>query len=107
MQVSSWLLQRISGAVLTFLLLFHFYLMHYTSEQTINFEFVKQRLMRPEWKLFYVSFLIFGLYHGLNGLRSILIDFDPFVKKEKAISFLLFIIGLIALGFGIHTVFSI
>lgn len=104
---TSWLLQRISGAILTVLLLYHFFIMHYGGEEVIKFQEVKARLISPSWKLFYVAFLILGFYHGLNGLRSILIDFDAFSKKDTAISVILTIIGLIALGFGIHTVYSI
>ncbi len=105
--MTAWLLQRITGGILTILLVIHFYLMHYTGEEGIAYAAVKARLVTPGLKIFYVLFLITGLYHGLNGLKSVLIDFDFWKDKQAALNFLFTVVGLIALAFGIHTVYSI
>ncbi len=36
---------------------------------------VALRLVQPEWKLFYLTFLFLGLSHGLNGMWTISEDY--------------------------------
>ncbi|MDX2129621.1 MAG: succinate dehydrogenase, hydrophobic membrane anchor protein [Chloroherpetonaceae bacterium] len=47
-------------------------------EHVITYEKVTSRLSNPLWKIFDLLFLVFGLYHGFNGLLNII---DDYVKK--------------------------
>ena len=40
-------------------------------EHLITYEKVTARLSNPVWKVFNILFLIFGLYHGFNGIFNI------------------------------------
>ncbi|ACF12928.1 succinate dehydrogenase, membrane subunit, putative [Chloroherpeton thalassium ATCC 35110] len=44
-------------------------------EHLITYEKVTTRLSNPIWKIFDLLFLIFGLYHGMNGLLNIIDDY--------------------------------
>ncbi|PIO48103.1 MAG: succinate dehydrogenase, hydrophobic membrane anchor protein [[Chlorobium] sp. 445] len=44
-------------------------------EHIITYEKVTKRLSNPLWKVFDLLFLIFGLYHGFNGLLNIIDDY--------------------------------
>ncbi len=70
----SWLLQRVSGIALLFLLLGHFFIQHFTGV-AINYHNVAERLATPEWKLFDLTFVVFALYHGINGIFMSLEDY--------------------------------
>ena len=105
--MTSWLIQRITGAVLVIFLAVHFFITHYMGEENILFNNVKGRLETGTWKLFYVIFLLFALYHGLNGLRSVLIDFDFWKDKDGVLKVLLTIVGIAAFAVGVTTVYSV
>ncbi len=65
-----WLLQRISGVVLLWGLMVHFYVMHYSGEG-VGYEAVLRRLSSPYWRAFDLVFLLTAVYHGFNGLWGI------------------------------------
>ncbi len=44
-------------------------------EHIITYEKVTKRLSNPLWKAFDLLFLIFGLYHGFNGMLNIIDDY--------------------------------
>jgi succinate dehydrogenase / fumarate reductase membrane anchor subunit len=50
-------------------------------EHVITYEQVTTRLSNPLWKVFDLLFLIFGLYHGFNGLLNIIDDY----ARNKAV----------------------
>ncbi len=45
------------------------------NEHIITYEKVTARLSNPLWKVFDLLFLIFGLYHGFNGMLNIIDDY--------------------------------
>lgn len=79
----NWYLQRITGAALLVLLIMHFWVEHYSFEartKGITYEVVQARFFRNPWFVAVnLSFLFVALYHGLNGVRNIILDFS-FVK---------------------------
>lgn len=44
-------------------------------EHLITYEKVTSRLSNPVWKVFNILFLVFGLYHGFNGIFNIIDDY--------------------------------
>ncbi|MGB7160297.1 MAG: hypothetical protein WBD40_19675 [Tepidisphaeraceae bacterium] len=80
----NWYLQRITGAALLVLLIMHFWVEHYSVEartQGITYEVVQNRFFRNPWFVAIdLSFLFIALYHGLNGVRNIILDFS-WVKR--------------------------
>jgi len=45
-----------------------------------------------------VGLLALGLYHGLNGIRNIVLDYWP--NAGRAASWILTVIGVAAVGYG-------
>ncbi len=70
-----WLLQRVTGIALVVFLLAHFGVTHYFPGGDVTYQKVALRLADPYWKFFDLSFLILGLYHGVNGGWTILEDY--------------------------------
>jgi succinate dehydrogenase hydrophobic anchor subunit len=45
------------------------------------------------------------LFHGLNGTRTVLFDFERFAKRQKAIDITLFVVGVATMIWGVVILF--
>jgi succinate dehydrogenase cytochrome b556 subunit len=88
--VIHWYLQRITGALLVILLAAHFWVEHFMTAQLqrgdLTYATVHVRVANPVWQAIDISFLIVALYHGLNGLRNIVLDYSRF--SARAVQFI-------------------
>jgi succinate dehydrogenase / fumarate reductase membrane anchor subunit len=75
-----WYLQRITGALLVLLLAAHFWVEHFMTADlqrgNLTYEAIHARVSNPLWQVIDISFLLVALYHGLNGLRNIALDYS-------------------------------
>jgi len=91
-----WFLQRASAVVLIVLLGIHIYVDHYWHVgEDITVGSVNERLRELTFIAIDYSMLAMVLFHGLNGTRTVLFDFDRFARRKKAVD-----IGLTLLGIG-------
>jgi len=96
-----WYLQRITGAILFFQVLFHFGVYHFVEGvSNISYDLAISKLANPYWKTFEFSFLIFALYHGANGLKMIIDDYITHNGWRVAITTVmyLFLFAIFLLG---------
>ncbi|MBW2085823.1 MAG: succinate dehydrogenase, hydrophobic membrane anchor protein [Deltaproteobacteria bacterium] len=70
-----WLFQRVSGVVLAMILATHFILLHFISDGEYEYDVIMARLASPPWKVFYLCFLFFALYHAMNGAKILIDDY--------------------------------
>lgn len=97
----SWLLQRVTAAVLILLLGWHVVVLHWVRPGgAIAFGSVTIRLQTLLYMVIDYGLLAFALYHGLNGVRNVLLDFTFGQRAQKAISMLLLLVGLTAFVYG-------
>ena len=87
-----WFFQRISGLLLLFLVLTHGSITHFLpigdvragiQDETVVYEVVKQRLAQGFFVFFDFALLSLALYHGLNGMRNILLEWRPAARRER------------------------
>ena len=101
-----WFLQRITGVVLLFVMIGHYILMHYNIDSGHTYSAVLERMQNPFYKGLQMTFVVLGIYHGINGTWSIIRDF----KLKKAISWTLYamlvISGVVFGLIGITTLLS-
>ena len=71
-----WFLQRVTGIILLFLMVGHYILMHYNIDSGHSYEAVLNRMQNPFYKALQMSFVVLGLYHGINGTWSVIRDFE-------------------------------
>lgn len=103
-----WLLQRISAVALIFLLIIHFWIGHYANwNSPITFENVNMRLQNVFFVIVDSMLLITVVFHGLNGIRNIALDYPSLLKRSRAILLTLFIIGTITIIFGIYSLYPL
>lgn len=103
-----WLLQRICAVILIFLLIIHFWVGHYASWGTpITFAGVNMRLQNALYVLVDSLLLILVVFHGLNGIRNILLDYPSLLPHNRLLSVILFSIGIVAIIFGIYSLYPL
>lgn len=102
-----WYLQRITGALLVLLLIAHFWVEHFASETLLRgeltYEAIEQRIRMPLWRAIDIAFLAVALYHGLSGLRNILLDYSAIRPAlSRALTAALAAIGLLWMYWGVE-----
>ena len=102
----AWFFQRLSAALLVILLTVHIYLDHYAevgAEITVGW--VHERLGQILYIAVDYAMLAMVIFHGLNGSRTILFDFDMFLKRRKLVDVGLWVLGLAMMIWGIIILF--
>ena len=75
-ELYAWVFMRLSGVLLLVLALVHLFYMHVLNNvAVIDFQFVARRYATPFWRTFDLMMLWLALLHGLNGLRTVVIDY--------------------------------
>ena len=104
-----WFFQRISGLLLLFLVLAHGSITHFLpigdvragiQDEPVVYEVVKQRLAQGFFVFFDFALLSLALYHGLNGMRNIMLEWRPAARRQRIVTASLWILGLVSFGFG-------
>lgn len=80
-----WYLQRITGAALAILLIMHFWVEHFVSENLrrgdLTYDAIRARISSPLWQAIDIAFLLIALLHGLSGARNILLDYSRIGRR--------------------------
>jgi succinate dehydrogenase / fumarate reductase membrane anchor subunit len=105
--VIGWYLQRITGALLIVLLTAHFWVEHFMSTELrrgdLTYQAILARIANPVWQFIDVAFLLVALYHGLNGLRSIVLDYSRVgPRAAQVISIVIVAAGAVWAWWGIE-----
>ncbi len=85
-----WLFQRITAVLLVVVLGVHLWLANFGQAAT------SLRAMLG------VVLLGLALFHGLNGVRTVLLDLDIGTQGRKFVTMILLLVGVASLLFGIH-----
>ena len=104
LEIWSWTLQRITAVFLIFGMIVHFGILHYidVADKPITFALVQERLQSLWWIIFDLLLLVAALYHALNGIWSIILDWNPGRAVRKYLGWSLSLIGIAALIMGIY-----
>ncbi|MCL4459119.1 MAG: succinate dehydrogenase, cytochrome b556 subunit [Chloroflexi bacterium] len=102
--VWSWVLQRVTAVLLLVFLGAHFWVLHFAvvGEQ-INFVRVSERLRTPFFIVLDLALLATVLYHALNGLRIVIVDFGISPMAQRLLLGALWLIGILTFIFGANT----
>lgn len=107
MRTWAWILQRASAVILVFALGLHWIVQHHISPGAeITFAGVQVRL---KWLLYLVAdvlVLAFAVFHGLNGLRTVILDFKLSRNAATWVTVLLAVVGLVAIIYGIPPILA-
>jgi len=104
----AWFFQRLSAVLLIVFLGVHIFVDHFmgagdeeAGQTLITFGDVSMRLNEFIYIFVDYTLLALVLFHGLNGARTVLFDFDMFMKRKKAVDVGLWVLGIATLVWGI------
>ena len=105
----TWFLQRITGIMLVVFLFTHISVNHLTlGERIIDFSLVNSRLAGSVWwKIFYILFVPSCVFHAMNGLWGIFIDYRPSETLRILVTAVLWLLGLALTYFGADTLINL
>ena len=105
-----WLLQRVTAIGLIVLLPIHIVINHLANISKVEegilpglvvFSDVAERFESPAYWVVDLLLLSFVLYHGLNGVRNVAMDYGLRGVGEKVVTGALSLVGVAAFAFGI------
>lgn len=98
-----WLLQRLTGLLLIALVLLHGWFNHFAQigafeaglqDELVVFSVVEDRLTRVGFIFLDLALLTLVLFHGLNGVRTVLLEWRPAARHGRAVTRSLIGLGL-------------
>ena len=89
--VMLWVLQRITAVLLVVLLALHLWASNFTADWAAPFR-----------ALVDLTLLALALFHGLNGVRTVVLDFGPGLQGRRFLSASLTMVGITAFLFGVY-----
>ncbi len=78
----AWILHRVTGVLLGLYLFLHIWVIHYLAQGEQAFNKVMGIVQSPLFLVLEVGLLGTVVYHGINGLRVILVDYGNMAKRE-------------------------
>lgn len=105
-----WLIKIITGPLLVLLLGLHLTVNHYlgsTSSGLMTYDDVVRYFQNPIIPAIEILFLITVVTHSLTGLRGIILDLNPSRRTLSVLTWLLLILGIASVGYGIWLALAI
>jgi succinate dehydrogenase / fumarate reductase, membrane anchor subunit len=105
-----WLIKIITGPLLVILLGLHFWVNHYMGSMSsglMTYEDVIQYFQNPLIPAIEILFLITVVAHSLIGLRGIVLDMNPSRSTLRIVTWLLVILGVSSVAYGIWLALTI
>jgi succinate dehydrogenase / fumarate reductase membrane anchor subunit len=103
----SWVFQRITGLILVVVMIGHYILMHYNPQSGHTYDAVLARMQSNWYRVLDLTFVVLGMYHGLNGVWGIFRDYKLKSWQSITIVGVLIVAGLAFTLWGIKTILDI
>lgn len=97
-----WLWQRITAVLLCVVLGFHLYVLHFSGQHVLTTAGVSIRFSVLSYAIVDYTLLAVALYHGLYGLRSVLLDYITGERATRVLTAIVWIVGLVAFVYGAY-----
>lgn len=101
-----WVMQRVSALFLTVGLALHFLALHFgklpggkvmSAPESTGIRFVSDTRF---WVILDTMLLGFGLYHALNGVFNIIMDYNPSPALARKVAWAVWIVGIVVFALG-------
>ena len=96
------ILQYVTGIGIFFLVGLHLIISHLTSGEAAEASSVSQRAASSGWLAIYILILLFGIYHGMHGIRGLILELSLPNKAVKVLNWAIVFIGLAVFGYAVY-----
>jgi succinate dehydrogenase / fumarate reductase membrane anchor subunit len=101
LELYAWIFMRVSGITLLVLALGHLLIMHIIHNvDNIDFQFVAQRYATPFWRTYDLLLLWLAMIHGVNGVRTVIVDYVSPRGWRTASLASLYLLGFVLITLG-------
>ncbi len=94
------ILQYITGIGLFFFVGAHMIVSHIGSGEPTSWESVSERAASGGWLTLYLLLLLFGIYHGLHGLRTVVLELSS--STGKILDRVLVTVGIVVFAYAAY-----
>lgn len=109
-ELISWFYMRVSGTLLSMMIIFHLIWMHYViGLNNINFDVIAGRWTGPGgiwWRIFDLTLLILASLHGMNGTRFAIEDYIHNRAWRVFVKTVLYLVLFLMILFGAYVIFT-
>jgi len=104
----SWILMRVSGAILIVLIFTHLFVNLMTGDgiNAIDFAFVAGKWAQPLWQWWDAAMLWLGMFHGTNGMRVLVNDYARTETSRSVLKALLALAFIVTVVLGTLVIFT-
>ena len=104
-----WFLQLVTGVLIAVLLGTHMVIQHLDAildffgievTEPTSWASMIDRASQGIFVALYIALLAVGLYHGINGLRGIILEVTPSARTGRIVTWVLIVFGIIIFGWG-------
>jgi succinate dehydrogenase hydrophobic anchor subunit len=95
------ILQYITGIGIFFLVGLHLLISHLSSGDPTEWSSVSRRAASAGWLTIYILILIFGIYHGMHGVRGLILELSLPNKAVRVLNWAIVFIGLAIFGYAV------
>ena len=96
------ILQYITAIGIFFLVGLHLIISHLSSGEPTDWTSVAQRAASAGWLAAYILILIFGIYHGLHGVRGLILELSLPNRAVKIMNWTILFIGIAVFGYAVY-----
>jgi succinate dehydrogenase hydrophobic membrane anchor protein len=97
----SWVFQRVTAVLLIVMLAIHLIFTHILSIGELGYDNIGDRLAHAGLTAVDIILLAAGIYHALNGLRMVLMDYwFTSRKRALALTIVLWVVGIAFMVYG-------
>ena len=102
-----WLGQRVTAVLVLVTIAVHLILTHYIAIGELSFADIGRRLGATAVLVNDVVLLVAVVYHGLNGVRMVVLDYGlSSAASRRVFGLVLWVVGVAAVGYGIWVLWA-
>jgi succinate dehydrogenase / fumarate reductase membrane anchor subunit len=107
-EMLSWLFMRLSGVLLLILVFGHLFVNLWLDDgvQGIDFAFVSGKWAGPFWQIWDLAMLWLAMFHGGNGVRTIINDYARNSTLRLVLKALLYLAAILTVVLGTLVIFT-